>query len=177
MQNILILYSSTDGQTRLICERIQELSKKKDSCKLVNIDDVEEENIMNYNYIIIGASISYGKHNKKVFKFIEKYKNELKQKKTAFFSVNVVARKSDKNTPETNPYIIKFLRKTNWRPDKIAVFAGKIDYPNYTFFDKHIIRLIMYITDGPTDLSKTYEFTDWNRVDQFAKEISNINDY
>ena len=35
----------------------------------------------------------------------------------------------------------------------------------------------MYITGGPTDLSKTYEFTDWSRVDQFAKEIGNINDY
>ena len=151
--------------------------KKKDLCKLVNIDDVEEENINNYNYVILGASIRYGKHSKKVFKFIEKYKNQLNQKKTAFFSVNVVARKSDKNTPETNPYIIKFLKKTNWRPDKTAVFAGKIDYPNYSFFDKHIIRFIMYITDGPTDLSKTYEFTDWSRVDQFAKEISNINDY
>ncbi len=177
MQNILLLYSSTDGQTKLICQRIQEKSKKKDLFKLVNIDDVEKENIDHYNQVIIGASIRYGKHNKNVFKFIEKYKNQLIKKKTAFFSVNVVARKNDKNTPETNPYIIKFLKKTNWKPDKTAVFAGKIDYPSYTIFDKHIIRLIMYITGGPTDLSKTYEFTDWSRVDQFAKEIGNINDY
>ena len=173
MQNILILYSSTDGQTRLICERIQELSKKKDSCKLVNIDDVEEENIMNYNYIIIGASIRYGKHNKKVFKFIEKYKNELKQKKTAFFSVNVVARKPEKNTAETNPYINKFLKISKWRPSKIKVFAGKVDYPNYNFFDKYIIKFIMFITNGPTDTSQSYEFTDWSKVDDFSEELRN----
>ena len=34
-----------------------------------------------------------------------------------------------------------------------------------------MIRLIMWITDGPTDLNKTYEFTNWSDVDEFAKKI------
>ena len=29
----------------------------------------------------------------------------------------------------------------------------------------------MYITKGPTDLKKTYEFTDWKRVASFAQKI------
>ena len=86
-------------------------------------------------------------------------KDILERKKNAFFSVNVVARKSDKNTPDTNPYIKKFLKKTSWKPNKLGVFAGKIDYPNLTFVNKHVIRLIMFLTDGPTDIDKTYEFT------------------
>ena len=35
----------------------------------------------------------------------------------------------------------------------------------------------MFITNGPTDLSQAYEFTNWDSVDNFAKEISNISDY
>ena len=35
-----------------------------------------------------------------------------------------------------------------------------------------MIRLIMWITKGPTDLEKTYEFTNWNDVDEFSKKIS-----
>ena len=177
MKKNLLIYSSTDGQTKNICNRIQSFSNKEVSSKVIKIENVDSENLENYNKIIVGASIRYGKHNKEVFKFIKKNKNILENKKTAFFSVNVVARKSDKNTPETNPYVIKFLKKTNWKPNKTAVFAGKIDYPKYDFFDKHVIRLIMFMTKGPTDLSKTYEFTDWDAVDKFAKEISNINDY
>ena len=29
----------------------------------------------------------------------------------------------------------------------------------------------MYFSGGPTDLSKSYEFTDWKEVDRFADEI------
>ena len=34
-----------------------------------------------------------------------------------------------------------------------------------------MIRLIMWITKGPTNIKNTYEFTDWNKVDSFAKEL------
>ena len=65
----------------------------------------------------------------------------------------------------------KFLKLTDWEPNDISVFAGKIDYPKYGFIDKHMIRFIMWMTKGPTDLSGTYEFTDWNKVDEFANQL------
>ena len=102
------------------------------------------------------------------------YKNieKLELKENAFFSVNVVARKKEKNSPETNPYVIKFLDKIDWVPKKIGVFAGKIDYPSYKFFDKYAIKFIMWITNGPTDTSKTFEFTDWKKVEEFTKDLN-----
>jgi len=63
------------------------------------------------------------------------------------------------------------LALSKWSPKKIAVFAGKVDYPQYRFVDKFMIRLIMWITKGPTDTSKTYEFTDWDKVEEFAYKI------
>ena len=95
----------------------------------------------------------------------------LEQKRSAFFSVNVVARKPEKNTPETNPYMQKFLKISNWKPDKLGVFAGKVDYPKYGFFDKYIIQFIMFITKGPTDTSKSFEFTDWSKVEDFSRKL------
>ena len=38
----------------------------------------------------------------------------------------MVARKPEKNTPETNPYMKKFLKISNWKPNKLGVFAGKV---------------------------------------------------
>ena len=101
----------------------------------------------------------------------EKYKSILDSKDNAFFSVNAVARKPEKCDPETNPYLIKFMKQSAWQPKKLGVFAGKIDYPKYKFFDKHMIRFIMWITNGPTDINESFEFTDWSKVDDFAKEI------
>ena len=172
MPGSLIIYSSTDGQTKTICEKIKSFSKNSESVKLISLEEASNFNLQSYEDIIIGASIRYGKHSKNLYKFISSNKETLEKKRSAFFSVNVVARKPEKNTPETNPYMKKFLKISNWKPDKLGVFAGKVNYPNYGFFDKYIIRLIMFITKGPTDTSKSFEFTDWSKVEDFAKELS-----
>tara|TARA_Y100000768_G_scaffold143782_1_gene107143 strand:- start:91 stop:507 length:417 start_codon:yes stop_codon:yes gene_type:complete len=138
----------------------------------MSLDDATNFDLSAFNKIIIGASIRYGKHSKKLYEFITLNQNVLDKKQSIFFSVNVVARKLEKNTPETNPYIKKFLKISNWKPNKIGVFAGRVDYPNYGFFDKYVIKFIMFLTNGPTDTSQSYEFTDWSKVDEFAKELS-----
>ena len=37
--------------------------------------------------------------------------------------------------------------------------------------DKIMIKFIMYLTKGPTDTTKSYEFTSWSRVDEFAEQL------
>ena len=169
MQKTLIIYSTTDGQTQRICERLTQAS---DTSKLVSMAQVANETLADYDQIVIGASIRYGKHQPAVYQFIEKNRALLTKTKTAFFSVNVVARKPEKNSSETNPYIQKFLELSGWKPDILSVFAGRLNYPQYRFIDKFMIRLIMYMTKGPTDTSQTYEFTDWAKVDEFASTLA-----
>ena len=168
----LIIYSTTDGHTKIICQQIANYLSNGGSVKLLSLDDAIKFDLTEFNKIIIGASIRYGKHSNELYKFIKLNKKILEEKESTFFSVNVVARKFEKNTIETNPYIKKFLKISKWTPKKIGVFAGKVDYPNYNFFDKYIIKFIMFITGGPTDTTKSYEFTDWSKVDDFAKELS-----
>ena len=174
MSNSLIIYSSTDGHTKTICKQIANFLNNGVTAKIISLDEATKIDLTEFNKIIIGASIRYGKHSKKLYKFIELNKNILDQKKSIFFSVNVVARKPEKSTPDTNPYIKKFLKISKWRPKKIGVFAGKVDYPNYGFFDKYIIKLIMFITKGPIDTSISYEFTNWQKVQEFSQEIDKL---
>ena len=164
----IFIYSSSNGHSLKICKA---LNKNKESL-IIDIDMLKTANLDNFDQIVIGASVKYGDHNKKVYEFVKKNRVLLEKKKTVFFSVNATARKSEKNTPKTNPYIIKFLKKTNWTPDHIGVFAGMIDFPNYNFIEKYIIKLIMWITNGPTDTSKTFEFTNWEDVKKFSEEIN-----
>ena len=174
MSGYLIIYSSTDGHTKSICKKIVESLSNQDFVKIISLSDVEKIDLLKFNKIIIGASIRYGKHSKKLYKFIELNKDILNNKKSIFFSVNVVARKPEKSEPNTNPYIKKFLKISQWQPKKIGVFAGKVDYPNYRFFDKYAIKLIMYLTNGPTDTSLSYEFTNWQKVKEFSQEIESL---
>ena len=110
----LIIYSSTDGQTKRICETIKDHLALNDRIKIVSLNEVNKVNLEKIKKIIIGASIRQGRHNRTVRDFVIKNKHILETKKTAFFSVNVVARKEEKSTPETNPYVKKFLAKTKW---------------------------------------------------------------
>ena len=175
MSNIIIIYSTTDGHTREICTRLQEIIKKNNNeVTLIPIEDANEVDLNKFSKIVIGASIRYGKHSKKVYEFINKNEQILDKKPNAFFSVNVVARKPDKNQPETNPYLKKFLSQISWKPKKLAVFAGKIDYQKYTILDRFMIRMIMWITKGPTNPKTNIEFTDWNQVNNFGQLISKM---
>jgi menaquinone-dependent protoporphyrinogen oxidase len=171
-KKILLVYSTTDGQTTAICEKIKSVLIENNLVDLIPINKFQEKELKNYDQVIVGASIRYGKHKPEVYKFIKTHQNDLKTKITGFFSVNVVARKPNKNTPLTNPYMKKFLEIVNWEPNYLAVFAGKIDYQKYRFIDRHMIRLIMFITKGPTDLKGVFEFTDWQNVENFAGQFS-----
>ena len=171
MPETLIIYSSTDGHTKNICERLANFFSNTNATKIISLFDATEFDLSKFNQIVIGASIRYGKYSNNLHKFINLNKDILEQKNSVFFSVNVVARKPEKNTPETNPYVKKFLKVSKWQPKKIGVFAGKVDYPKYGFFDKYIIKFIMFVTKGPTDTSQSYEFTDWAKVDDFAKQL------
>jgi menaquinone-dependent protoporphyrinogen oxidase len=68
----------------------------------------------------------------------------------------------------------KLIERNGLKPALAAAFAGKLDYPRYRFFDRHIIRFIMLLTGGPTDPSVTVEYTDWDAVDAFAARIAEL---
>jgi menaquinone-dependent protoporphyrinogen oxidase len=175
MSKILIIYSTTDGHTRTICQRLQQIIEQDDHrVTLTSVDDAPETKLDQFDKIIIGASIRYGRHHKDVYEFIKRNEQILDSKPNAFFSVNVVARKAEKNQPGTNPYLQKFLRQISWQPKELAVFAGKIDYQRYRFRDRQMIRLIMWLTKGPTDPETNIEFTDWKQVEAFGHLISNM---
>jgi menaquinone-dependent protoporphyrinogen oxidase len=173
MSNILIIYATTDGQTRKIGQKLQQVIEQQGhQVTVVPVEGASRLDLSAFDKIVIGASIRYGKHSPLIVDFIEKNRVLLESRPNAFFSVNVVARKPEKCRPEDNPYLQKFLRRISWTPQELAVFAGKIDYPSYRPIDRFMIRLIMWMTKGPTDPAAVIEFTDWQQVESFGKLVS-----
>ena len=175
MANILVVYSSTDGHTIKICERLQQqIETNAHQVTLVSVADCGRVSLADFDKIVVGASIRYGKHSRQIADFIKGNRAALESKPNAFFSVNIVARKPEKNTPETNPYLRKFLAKIAWQPTVVAVFAGRLDYPRYGFFDRQMIRFIMLLTQGPTAPGTVVEYTDWQQVAAFGQRVSEM---
>lgn len=175
MASVLFVYSTVDGQTRRICERLgQRVAEAGHASTLFELTADDQPDPGAPDCVVVGGSIRYGRHRPELADFVERHHDTLESKAGAFFTVNAVARKPEKNTPETNPYLRKFLDDITWRPQLLGVFAGRIDYPRYGFFDRNIIRFIMWMTGGPTDPSATVEFTDWQRVDAFGRRIAEL---
>ena len=175
MANILMLYSTTDGHTVEICQEIQAiLEQHANVVELLSINEAADVDLAKYDKLVIGASIRYGKHNKSVLDYVNRHQKVLENLPAAFFSVNVVARKPNKDRPDNNPYMQKFLQQVSWKPTELEVFAGKIDYQRYRYFDRQMIRLIMYITKGPTDPKSVNDFTNWDQVRDFAGVINKM---
>ncbi len=172
MANILLAYHSVHGHTRRICETIQAELKGRGQHVEVAPLAAGIKDLARYDAIVIGASIRNGRHNPAVSEFIRANLDKLSSQPGAFFSVSLVARKPDKNTPETNPYVRRFFARTAWRPQLVGVFAGNLDYPRYGVLDRNVIRLIMWLTGGPTDPQARVEFTDWDAVRRYAEKVA-----
>jgi menaquinone-dependent protoporphyrinogen oxidase len=172
MAKILLLYSGVYGHTKRISERMQaKLTGLGEQVELAPLGSGAPDP-GNYDAILIGASIRNGKHNPAVMDFITRNQALLEAKPSGFFSVNLVARKPAKNTPETNPYTKAFVAKSPWQPKLLGVFGGDLDYQRYSAFDRNVIRFIMWLTKGPTDPQTKDEYTNWDEVERFAERFA-----
>jgi menaquinone-dependent protoporphyrinogen oxidase len=173
MPRTLIACSTVDGHTLTICERIKAaLERAGHDCTLALLGPAALPEVEGFDAVVVGASIRYGKHRPEVAEFLRRNRARLEGGRCAFFSVNVVARKAGKDTPEGNQYVQELLREIGWRPALLGVFAGKIDYRRYGFMDRNVIRFIMLLTDGPTDPKACVDFTHWPGVDAFAGRVA-----
>ncbi|CNC94672.1 protoporphyrinogen oxidase [Yersinia frederiksenii] len=169
---VLILYSSRDGQTKTIASYIAKELSVVATCEIQDLAEVDQIDLSQYQQVMIGASVRYGHFNQSLSKFVNKHVEQLNQMPSAFFAVNLTARKPEKRSPQTNAYLRKFLLSTPWQPTLCTVFAGALRYPRYRWIDRIMIQLIMRMTGGETDTSKEVEYTDWQQVSSFAQDFS-----
>lgn len=174
MAHTLLLYSTNYGLSKRICERIQDRLQQDGGQATVQPLVGHKLKPETFDAIVIGASIRYGKHSPAVLEFIRGNQSLLESRPSALFSVNLVARKPQKNTPQTNPYVKRLIAQSPWKPKLVVVFAGELDYSRYGPVDRRIVRFIMWITRGPTDLATKAQFTDWDEVDRFARQVAEL---
>ncbi len=170
----LLLYSSRDGQTSAIMSNIATTLQGSMICEVMDIQLADNIDLRQYQQILIGASVRYGRFHSVLERFVRRHHAVLNEIPSAFFAVNLTARKPEKCSPQTNAYVRKFLLKSPWQPMLCGVFAGALRYPRYRWIDRVMIQLIMRMTGGETDTSKEVEYTDWQQVTRFAHEFTHL---
>jgi len=170
---ILIVYGTTEGQTRKISHFMEVVLK--DSGHQVIVADASETPPPPslYDAVIIGASIHIHKYQSAVVHYINRHVDALNRMPGAFFSVCLaIASDLEEEHKEAKKITSDFLEAAGWKPLMVTQIAGALKYTQYDFFKRLIMRMIAKREGRTTDTSKDYEYTDWNAVREFVKEFA-----
>jgi menaquinone-dependent protoporphyrinogen oxidase len=176
MVNVLIAYASTHGHTAKICRRIADVLQSADLdvdlCDLVAGDDPDPRD---HDGVIVAASIHKGAHQPEVVQWAKAHLANLGDGPNAFVSVSLTAAEdTDESRAVTRSLIDDFVTQTGWTPDRSINLAGALQYREYDFFTRTLMRLLMRRGGHPTDTSHDYDYTDWDTVAEFAKDFHGL---
>jgi menaquinone-dependent protoporphyrinogen oxidase len=174
-QRILIVYGTGHGQTAKIAMRIAGLLTT--SGTEVACTDVRALPrglaLGDFDVVVIGSSVEYGRHQRRVERFIAAHVGELNAMPSAFFSVSGAAGGGDAGAQaRARGYVDDLLRETGWRPRFAETIGGAMAYTKYNPLLRWITKRASAKVGGPTDTSRDYEFTDWTQVQRFAEAVA-----
>ena len=169
---LLIVYGSTEGQTRKICEFLRD--KAQGSGHEVSIIDSTGADLHpeGFDAVIVGASVHANKYQTSIKHYVTKHAEQLNELPGVFVSVSLTAAHDEPESwKELNKITENFLSETGWTPSFIEQVAGALRYTEYNFFKKFIMRLIAQKQGESTDTSRDHEYTDWDQVEHIIKRL------
>lgn len=175
MSRILIVYGSTYGQTARISQRIaQVLAQAGHRVITLNGKQLSPElSLAEYDGFVIAASVLFGRHQRYMEAFVSRHVDRLNAAPSAFVSVSGAAMGSaPQGAKLAQRYADKFLRQAGWRPRAIRLVDGALAYTKYGLLVRWMMKMISRRTGRPTDTSRDYDFTDWDDVEEFARELA-----
>jgi menaquinone-dependent protoporphyrinogen oxidase len=170
----LVCYATHDGHSRSVAARIAErLSEAGFSTAARDLAAgmPSPAELAAASLVVLVAAVRYGRHLPDAGRLLAVHARLAAPPPLALASVNLTARKADRCTAESNPYLRKLIATSPVRPALAVAVAGRLDYPGYRVWDRQLIRLIMWLTGGPTDPNTCVVYTSWPAVDAFAARL------
>jgi menaquinone-dependent protoporphyrinogen oxidase len=172
MMNILIVYGTTEGQTRKISEFMADRLRKR----IQNVTLVDSTNLPNdldinsFDAVLAAGSVHNGRHQASLFQFVRDNLETLNAKPCALVSVSLSMASDDKEDRlDAAECAERFLGATEWRPSVTHLVAGALRYTQYDFFKGWILKMIAGAKGASTDTTKDHEFTDWQDLEAFVE--------
>lgn len=171
MARVLVLYATTEGQTRKIAEFLGEcIRERAHEAEIVDSTQLADDfSPAPYDGVVVAASIHRDHHQTAIAHAVKKHAAVLAQKPSAFLSVSLTAASDDPDDRrEAQAYVDRFLRETGWQPERTLLVPGALRYTQYDFFKRWAMKLIARQRGAPTDTSRDVEYTDWAALSEFV---------
>ena len=175
MARILVIYGTTDGQTRRIANRMAEVLVALGQEVEIFDSAAAPPQLApgDFDAALVLGSVRMGKHQQSLADFVSKFRLELDAIPNAFVSVSLAAAR---DRPSAQREVAKtfqhFSARTGWRPNAELAVAGALPYTRYSLRIRLVMKFISWMMGGDTDTSRDYEYTDWRLVDDFARRFA-----
>jgi menaquinone-dependent protoporphyrinogen oxidase len=110
----------------------------------------------------LGSAIRAGKVLTEIFDFVEAHKSELHKLPVAYFVVGMTLRE---DTPEKRKTVDAYVDplRALIAPVDVGLFAGKMDYSKFGFFEKFIIKNMIKVPEG--------DLRNWPAINNWAEKL------
>jgi menaquinone-dependent protoporphyrinogen oxidase len=173
MTDVLILYGTTDGQTAKIANRLAiELRGLGALTDVANAARRPQPSPESYRVVVVAASVQAGGYQKDVRAWVRRHAAVLAERPTAFVSVCLGVLQHDPTVDrELDGIMQRLFTETGWTPTARKIVAGALPYTKYNYFKRLMMRRIVRKAHGDTDITRDFEYTDWNDLAAFARTL------
>lgn len=173
---ILILFASTEGQTRKIVlfmrERLERAGRK---VRLIEASDDIDVDLSSFEQVIVAASLHAGSYQEPVATFAARHHLALNRMNATFVSVSLSAAGKDaEDIKGLADCVAAFERETGWRPARVEHVAGAFRYSAYNILKRWAMKYIAWRKGQSTDTSHDSELTDWAALARFVDEMAQV---
>jgi menaquinone-dependent protoporphyrinogen oxidase len=171
-----VFYATTEGQTHRIAERLAErLNQQGVDSRAFDVDGDLARSIdwVHVRGVLVGASLHAGRYQSAAGRFVRSHAAQLNLVPSAFVAVSLSAASSNADeVAAAKALAAAFPRDHGWRAGSVVSVAGRLAYTRYNFFVKQMMKRIARKQGAPTDTRRDYEFTNWQKIDQFADRFA-----
>ena len=174
MTKILLVFHTSEGQTAKIADRIA--STLRNASVDVAVHEVSDApGPEGFDGVIVGDSIHAVHHSRPLTRYLRGHRTALDTMPFALFQVSLTSADPDaEHTATAQRLVQELLDRTGFDPDLVGLFAGALVYTQYGYFKRRVMRAVSRREGGDTDMTHDHEYTDWQAVEQFARDLHRL---
>ncbi len=170
--NILIVYGTSEGHTRKICEHVAERltaaghsTSVKDSARpLAGVQPTD------FDGAVVAGSVHQQRHQDSLRLFVAAHREQLAAIPTLLISVSLSAA-FKLGRKDAEGYLSDFLDQTGWTPGRSLLVAGALRFSKYDYFMQQIVEHVVMAHRELGEKTNDYDFTDWEALDAAVDEF------
>jgi menaquinone-dependent protoporphyrinogen oxidase len=126
-----------------------------------------------YDGVVVGDSIHAGRHSTELRRYLREHGAALRNCPVGLFQVSLASANDDsEHTAEAHELVEQLETEADLAPVVVAMLAGRLAYSQYGWLKKRLMRWISRREGGDTDMSRDYEYTNWDVVRSFADDLA-----